>query len=64
MTGFHVTRIRSIYVMILEGTLTLVLDEGETEMRPGDIVVQRQTSHAWRNKSDRTVRMLAIMVRV
>ena len=35
--------------MVLKGSITLELDDGvETEMKEGDIVVQRATIHAWK----------------
>lgn len=38
--------------IILEGTIEMVLDSGETQlMHRGDVAVQRATMHAWRNAS-------------
>jgi quercetin dioxygenase-like cupin family protein len=34
--------------VLLEGRLTLKLDDGEVKLSPGDVVVQRDTNHAWR----------------
>ena len=59
--GFHTTRTVD-YVMVLEGEIALELDTGEVALRPGDCVVQRGTRHAWRNRSDRPVRMMAVML--
>ncbi len=39
-----------------------VLDEDETLMRPGDVLIQRGTYHAWSNRSDRVCRMLFILI--
>lgn len=41
------------YAFVLEGEIWAVLDEDEVCMRAGDILVQRGTSHAWSNRSDR-----------
>jgi hypothetical protein len=41
------------FALILEGEITLVLDIEEVQLSTGDIVVQRGTSHAWSNRSDR-----------
>jgi uncharacterized cupin superfamily protein len=41
------------FALILEGEITLVLDLEEVELSAGDIVVQRGTSHAWSNRSER-----------
>ncbi|KAM0324345.1 hypothetical protein ACHAQA_008126 [Verticillium albo-atrum] len=41
------------YGVVLEGTVELILDSGETRlMERGDVCVQRATMHAWRNVSD------------
>ena len=48
---------------IIEGTLTLELDDGvEVELGPGDVVVQNGTRHRWSNRSDAPVKFIAITV--
>ena len=42
------------YDMIVSGSLILMLDKGEVTLHPGDVVVQRNTHHAWRNPSSTT----------
>lgn len=38
------------YGVLISGELELILDSGEArQLQPGDVVVQRGTSHAWRN---------------
>ena len=59
--GFHATDTID-YVMVLEGEVTLELDTGEVALHPGDCVVQRGTRHAWRNRGDEPVRMVAVML--
>ena len=59
--GFHTTETVDL-VMVLDGEIALELDTGEVRLRPGDCVVQRRTRHAWRNRSGRPVRMMAVMV--
>jgi uncharacterized cupin superfamily protein len=39
------------FCLVLEGEVTLVLETSEVELRAGDTVVQRGTSHAWSNRS-------------
>ena len=34
------------YAVVLEGEITLLLDEGEVQLKAGDVVIQRGTSHA------------------
>ena len=41
------------FCVILDGEITLVLDTQEVHLAAGDTVVQRGTSHAWSNRSDR-----------
>jgi quercetin dioxygenase-like cupin family protein len=41
------------YGVVLEGSIELVLDSGQTQlMHRGDVAVQRATMHAWRNPSE------------
>ncbi|WP_422422429.1 cupin domain-containing protein [Pseudomonas sp. GZD-222] len=60
--GFH--RTDSIdYGVLLEGELTLLLDEGESCVcRAGDVVVQMGTRHAWRNTGNTPARVMFVMV--
>ena len=50
------------YGIVLSGELWLVVDEGETRLGPGDVVVQRGTSHAWSNRTDDTARIAFVLV--
>jgi mannose-6-phosphate isomerase-like protein (cupin superfamily) len=50
------------YGVVIEGELTLVLDDSEVQLRPGSVVVQRGTNHAWANRSARPCRMLFVLV--
>lgn len=50
------------YGVVIEGELTLVLDDGEVQLRPGSVVVQRGTNHAWANRSGAPCRMLFVLV--
>ena len=38
------------YGIMLSGEVVLVLDDTETVLRAGDVVVQRGTSHRWENR--------------
>jgi mannose-6-phosphate isomerase-like protein (cupin superfamily) len=40
------------YLVILSGRVTLVLEEGEADLGPGDLVVDRGVLHGWRNPHD------------
>ncbi|MCC7486446.1 MAG: cupin domain-containing protein [Burkholderiales bacterium] len=50
------------YAVVLEGEITLVLDESEVNLRQGDVVIQRGTNHAWSNRSGKPARMLYILM--
>ena len=59
--GFHATDTVD-YAICLEGEVWAVLDEDETLMRPGDVLIQRGTYHAWSNRSDKICRMAFILI--
>jgi len=49
----HMHRTRSIdYAIVLSGEIWAVMDDGETKMNAGDVLVQRGTNHAWANRSN------------
>jgi quercetin dioxygenase-like cupin family protein len=50
------------YGIVLDGEVVLVLDDSETTLGAGDVVVQRGTSHRWENRSGRTARMAFILI--
>lgn len=50
------------YGVVIEGELTLVLDDAEVQLRPGSVVVQRGTNHAWANRSQRPCRILFVLI--
>jgi mannose-6-phosphate isomerase-like protein (cupin superfamily) len=50
------------YGVVIEGELTLVLDDSEVLLKPGSVVVQRGTNHAWANRSGRPCRMLFVLI--
>jgi naringenin degradation protein FdeH len=51
------------YGIVLDGAVTLVLDDGsETRLRTGDVVIQRGTDHAWVNAADEPARMAFVLV--
>src|ERR1700675_3304476 len=54
-TAMHRTQTLD-YVVVIEGELVLILDDSEVILKPGDMVVQRGTDHAWENRSDAIAR--------
>jgi Cupin domain len=59
--GMHTTPTVD-YSIVLDGEIWLEVDDGqETRLTSGDVVVQNGTRHAWRNKSDKSVTLAAVM---
>ena len=59
--GFH--RTDSVdYAIVLSGEIWALMDQGETLLRAGDVLVQRGTSHAWSNRSDQPARVAFILI--
>lgn len=50
------------YGIVLEGEITLVLDDSEVTLHAGDVVVQRGTDHAWANRSDTVSKVCFVLV--
>jgi mannose-6-phosphate isomerase-like protein (cupin superfamily) len=50
------------YGIVLDGELTLLVDDDETIVRAGDIVIQRGTNHAWANRSGANCRIAFILI--
>jgi quercetin dioxygenase-like cupin family protein len=57
----HTTRTVD-YIIVLSGRVTLLLDKGEVELRPFDVVVQRGTNHGWVNRGTEPAVMAAILI--
>ena len=56
-------RTRSLdYVIVLEGEITLLLDDGEVRLQAGDVVVQQGTNHAWINHGVSTCRLGMVFI--
>ena len=50
------------YIVLLRGEVTLLLDEGEVDLKPFDVVIQRGTNHAWINKGTEVAELVGILV--
>lgn len=59
--GMHVTQTLD-YAVVLRGHLTMVMEEGEIELAPGDVVVQQAAVHAWKNNGTETAVMFVVML--
>ena len=59
--GMH--RTKSIdYAIILSGEIYLMLDDSETLLKAGDVIVQQATYHAWSNRSTEPCRIAFILI--
>ena len=59
----HMHETRTVdYIILLEGEVTLLLDEDEVALKPLDVVIQRGTNHGWINKGDQPALLAAILV--
>ena len=59
--GMHKTRTID-YIVILRGKVRLLLDEGDVELKPFDVVIQRGTNHAWVVDGPESAMFAAFMV--
>lgn len=59
--GFHTTQTVD-YIIVLQGNLTLEMDNEEVELGPQDVVVQNGTRHAWRNRSEAPVILACVLI--
>ena len=50
------------YIILLDGEVTLLLDEDEVDLKPFDVVIQRGTNHAWINKGSKSALLAAILI--
>ncbi len=56
-------RTRSLdYAIVLEGEVTMFLEQGQVVVQRGDVVIQRGTTHAWKNLQAQMARMLFIVI--
>lgn len=50
------------YAVVLQGEITLLLDDQDVLLKAGDVVIQRGTNHAWSNRSDKSALMLYVLI--
>ena len=50
------------HIILLSGKVTLLLDEGEADLEPFDVVIQRGTNHAWVNRGTELAILAAFSV--
>jgi quercetin dioxygenase-like cupin family protein len=49
------------FLVIVSGEVTFITETGETQLRAGDVLVDRGVSHAWRNDSDQPCRIVNVL---
>ncbi len=59
--GMHTTRTID-YMVVLDGEVTLLLDEGEVTLHKYDTVVQRGTAHHWENRGTEPARLAFVLL--
>jgi mannose-6-phosphate isomerase-like protein (cupin superfamily) len=50
------------YAIVLSGEIYMMLDDREVLLRPGDLVVQQATNHAWVNRGKTPCRIAFVML--
>ena len=59
--GFHRTP-GIAYCYVLSGEIVFLVDTAEVKVRTGDLIVERNTDHSWRNETSSPVTMLITVV--
>jgi quercetin dioxygenase-like cupin family protein len=50
------------YALMLEGEMVAIMDQDETILRQGDVLIQRGTNHAWANRSGKPARIAFVLI--
>jgi mannose-6-phosphate isomerase-like protein (cupin superfamily) len=50
------------YAIVIEGEITAIMEEKETVLRAGDVLIQRGTNHAWANRSEKFARVCFVLI--
>lgn len=59
--GMHLTNTVD-YALVLSGEIWAILEQGETLMKAGDVLIQRGTHHAWANRSEEYCRIAFVLL--
>lgn len=59
--GMHTTNTVD-YAICLSGEITAMMEENQTVMNAGDILIQRGTAHAWVNRSGKPASVAFVMI--
>ena len=56
-------RTRSVdYAVILSGEIDMTLDDSVVHLKPGDVIIQQATNHAWINRGTQPCRILFVLM--
>jgi mannose-6-phosphate isomerase-like protein (cupin superfamily) len=50
------------YAVVLSGEIDMMLDDASVHLKPGDVVVQQATNHAWVNRGTQPCRILFVLM--
>ncbi len=50
------------YAIVMAGEIVAILEDRETVLRAGDVLIQRGTNHAWANRSDGFARICFVLI--
>jgi mannose-6-phosphate isomerase-like protein (cupin superfamily) len=50
------------YIIVLKGEIYAVMEQGETLLKPGDVLIQRGTNHSWSVRGDEPCVIAAILI--
>lgn len=59
--GMHTTETVD-YAICISGEITALMEENETVMKAGDILIQRGTAHAWANRSGKPAKVAFVLI--
>ena len=50
-------------IILVKGAVDMLLDDGDAVgLKPGDVVIQRATNHAWANRGSETALLVAVLI--
>jgi len=56
-------RTRSVdYAVVLSGEIDMTLDDSVVHLKPGDVIIQQATNHAWINRGTQPCRILFVLM--
>jgi quercetin dioxygenase-like cupin family protein len=50
------------YALMLAGEMVAIMDQQETVLHAGDVLIQRGTNHAWANRSGKPARIAFVLI--